>query len=254
MDKSGIPKTDYSEIAEYYDRVRPSLVDYWLSKIIEYGRIETNCSVLDVGCGTGRYPLGILAATGCRVCGLEPSIKMLEHAKAKDKPRDISWVCGDGQRLPFKDNSFDRVYMTLVIHHVENKELALRETRRVLRKDGNCVIVTNSHSRIRKHILRYFLGVVALDLKRFPSVPSLKKVMATVGFREIRHHILRQSRGYISTEEYLERVRNKHISTLTLLSQDQFQKGFRIFNDRLRTNYGSRIEQLDRFTLVVGRK
>ncbi|MEM3641139.1 MAG: hypothetical protein QXQ94_04425 [Candidatus Bathyarchaeia archaeon] len=53
MYKSGIPKTDYSQIAKYYDRFRMSDVDYWLSKIIEYGKIEPKCIVLDVGCGTG---------------------------------------------------------------------------------------------------------------------------------------------------------------------------------------------------------
>jgi SAM-dependent methyltransferase len=179
---------------------------------------------------------------------------MLRQATAKDKHKRVSWVCGDGQHLPFKDSSFDCVYMTLVIHHIEDKESFLRETHRVLRRGGNCVIVTNSHSRIRRHVLRYFPGIVAIDLKRFPSISSLKKAMTMIGFREVHHHIIRQDRGRISTEEYIERVRNKYISTLTLLSEDQFQKGLSIFKRKVRAKYGSQIEQLDRFVLIVGRK
>jgi SAM-dependent methyltransferase len=251
---SGVPKTDYSKIADYYDKVRPSLVDYWLSKIIEYGGIEADCNVLDVGCGTGRYPLGMLAATICRICGLEPSIEMLRQAIAKDKTRRVLWVCGDGQRLPFKDSSFDCVYMTLVIHHIEDRESFLRESHRVLRKGGSCVIVTNSHSRIRRHVLRYFPGIVAIDLKRFPSISSLKRAMTMIGFREVHHHILRQDRGRISTEEYIERVRNKYVSTLTLFGEDEFQRGLSIFKRKIRAKYGNHIEQLDKFVLVVGRK
>ena len=61
--------------------------DIWLSKIIEYGKIDTNCAVLDVGCGTGRFTLGISAVKNSMVCALEPSIEMLKQAVAKDKSR-----------------------------------------------------------------------------------------------------------------------------------------------------------------------
>lgn len=249
-----ISKTDYSEIAKHYDKVRPSLIDHWLASIIEYGGIKANSKVLDVGCGTGRYPLGMLSATGCTVYGLDPSIEMLKQAVVKDKTKHILWVCGDGHRLPFRDSSFDCAYMTLVVHHIENKRLALREVRRVLKRGGRCVIVTNSHSRIRNHVLRDFPGVVPIDLKRFPSIPSLKETMAIIGFRDIHHHVLRQDRGCVSTEEYLARVRNKYVSTLTLLSENEFQRGLRIFEKRVKMKYGSRMQQLDKFILVVGRK
>jgi len=254
VNTSGIPKTDYSEIAKYYDKVRPSLVDVWLPKIVEYGEIEANCAVLDVGCGTGRFPLSLSSVRSCMFCGLEPSIEMLRQAVAKDMSRHILWVRGDGQRSPFRENLFDCVYMTLVIHHIEDKEMALREIYRVLKKDGNCVIMTNSHSRIKKHVLRDFPGVLAIDLKRFPSIPWLKKIMTTVGFRDVHHHILRHDRGYISTSEYLERVRNKYVSTLTLLSEEEFQRGLRIFEKRVKRKYGDQIKQIDRFVFVVGQK
>jgi SAM-dependent methyltransferase len=209
---------------------------------------------LDVGCGTGRFPLGMSALKDCMLCALEPSIDMLKQAVAKDKPKCILWVRGDGQHLPFKDDVFDCVYMTLVIHHIEDKELALREIHRVLKNDGNCVIVTNSHSRIKKHVLRDFPGVVEIDLKRFPTIPSLKKTLARVGFRDVHHHILRHERGCISTDEYIERVRNKYISTLTLLSEDEFQRGLRIFEEKVKQKYRGQIKQVDRFVFVVGHK
>jgi SAM-dependent methyltransferase len=224
MGKSGISKTDYSKIAKYYDRFRMRDVDYWLSRIIEYGKIETNCAVLDVGCGTGRFPLGMSVAKNCFLYALDPSIEMLKQAVAKDKSKRILWIRGDGQRLPFRDSVFDCVYMTLVIHHIEDKELALQEIHRVLKKKGKCVIMTSSHARIKKHILRYFPGVLAIDLKRFPTVPSLKNMMKMVSFKDVHYHILKYNRGYMSTNEYLKRVKNKYVSTLTLLSEDSFSK------------------------------
>jgi len=252
--KPRVTKTDYSSIAEYYDKVRPALADFWLSKIIEHGKIDANCVVLDIGCGTGRFPLGIFATKNSIVCALEPSIEMLKHAVAKDKSRDILWVRGDGQKLPFREKFFNCVYMTLVIHHIENREMALQEICRVLKKGGNCVIMTVSHHRIKEYPLGAFPGVTAIDLKRFPSVPSLKKTMSKIGFRDVHYHVVKHDEGCMPTKEYLEMVRNKYISTLTLLSEEAFQRGLKIFQNRVRKKYGSKIRRIRRFDFVVGQK
>jgi len=253
MIKARVPKTDYSKIAKYYDRVRPEPT-IWLSKIIEYGKIDVDCAVLDVGCGTGRFPLGILNQRKCVICALEPSIEMLKQAVVKDKGRRILWVRGDGQKLPFQNNVFDCIYMTLVIHHIENKEMALREIHRVLRKGGSFVIMTSSHSGVKKHVLHNFPGITAIDLKRFPSVPSLKKIMIRIGFKTVHSHAVEHDEGCIPTDEYLERVRNKYISTLTLLSEEAFQRGFKVFQQRLQRKYGNRIRRISRLNFVAGQK
>jgi SAM-dependent methyltransferase len=221
--KPEIPKTEYSQIAKYYDRVRATPTDILSSKIVEYGEIGAGCVVLDVGCGTGRFPLQISSEKEGLFCALEPSIEMLREAAAKNKSKSIFWVRGDGQKLPFRDNVFDCVYMTMVLHHVEDKETALREIYRTLKKNSNCVIMTTSHSRIRKHVLNDFPGVTAMDLKRFPTVPSLKKAITKIGFRDVHYHPVQYSED-VSTNEYLEKVRNKYISTLTLLGEDSFSE------------------------------
>jgi len=248
-----VPKTDYSKIAKYYDMVRPE-PDIWLSKIIKFGKIDAKCVVLDVGCGTGRFPIGILNAKNPTICALEPSIEMLRHAVAKDKANGILWVRGDGQKLPFNDNIFDCIYMTLVIHHIENKETAFREIYRVLKKGENCIVMTASHSGIKKHVIHEFPGLTAIDLKRFPTVPSLKNVMISIGFENVHNHVIQHDEGYISIEEYLERVKNKYISTLTLLSEEAFQRGFKVFQKRLRRKYGNRMRRISRLNFIVGQK
>lgn len=126
MDSSKVSKTDYSQIAEYYDKVGTTPSSILSSKIIEYGRINANCNVLDVGCGTGRFTLQLSTIGRALFCGLEPSIEMLRQAVAKDKSRSILWIRGDGQQLPFRDSVFDCVYMTMVLHHIDNKEKGSR--------------------------------------------------------------------------------------------------------------------------------
>jgi ubiquinone/menaquinone biosynthesis C-methylase UbiE len=252
--KPRVPKTDYSKIAEYYDKVRSMPDVVWLSKIIEYGKIGANCVILDVGCGTGRFPLSLSTMKNAIVCALEPSIEMLKQTVAKDKSRNILWIRADEQKLPFRDNFFDCIYITLVLHHIENKEMTLQEIYRTLKKGGKCVIMTTSHSRIRKHVINDFPEVTAIDLKRFPSVPSIKKTMIKMGFRNVHYHVVQHDEEYIPTDEYLERVRNKYISTLTLLSEEAFQRGFKIFEHRIRRKYGTQIRRILGFDFVIGQK
>ncbi|MEM2912446.1 MAG: class I SAM-dependent methyltransferase [Candidatus Bathyarchaeia archaeon] len=248
------PKTDYSEIAHYYDKVRNTSIDPWLSKIIDYGRIDTNCSVLDVGCGTGRFTLGLSAVKNLMVCGLEPSIEMLKQAAKKDSSKHVLWVRGDGQRLPFRSETFNCIYMTMVIHHLQNKVAALREIYRTLKTGGKCVIMTVSHSRIKEYILHDFPGIAVMDLKRFPTVPSIRRTMIDIGFKDVHYHVVQHGEGYISADECLEKVRNKYISTLTLLDEEAFQKGFKIFKKRVRKKYGTKIKWTNKFNFVVGQK
>jgi len=249
-----VAKTDYSKIADYYDKVRPPPADVWISKIIEYGEIDENSWVLDVGCGTGRYPLSISSAKKALVCSIEPSIEMLKKAVGKDESKAVLWVRGDGQGLPFKNGFFDCVYMTLVIHHIEDKELAVKEIYRTLKKGGNCVIMTNSHFRMKRHTLRDFPGVMAIDLKRFPTVPALKSMMVKVGFRNVHYHVVKHDEGFLSTDVYLGRVRKKHISTLTLLSEEEFRTGLKIFEERVRKRYGGQMRRIMGFDFVIGKK
>jgi hypothetical protein len=96
--------------------------------------------------------------------------------------------------------------------------------------------------------------VVAIDLKRIPSVPFLKKMMTIIGFRDVHYHAVQLDEGYVSTEAYLERVRNKYMSTLTLLSNEDFQRGFKIFKERVEKKYGNKIRKISWFVFIDGRK
>jgi SAM-dependent methyltransferase len=254
MDRSTIPKTDYSKIAEYYDKVRLVPTEVLLSRIIEYGRICRKSAVLDLGCGTGRFTLCIQAAKPSVLLALEPSIEMLKQAASKDVPKRILWVRGDGQHIPFTDEFLDCVYLTSVIHHIENKEMALQDIHRVLKEGGRCVIMTYSHSGIRKQVIHDFPGVTTIDLKRIPSVPHLKDMMRAVGFSDVSYHAIKHDEGFTSVDEYLERVRRKYLSTLTLLNENAFQKGLKVFEERMRKKYGDQMRKISWFVIITGQK
>ncbi len=82
-------RTDYSKIAKTYDTYR-QVRETWLSKVIEFCEIEAEKVILDFGCGTGRYALGISDVKNPTICGLDPSIDMLRRAAEKKAGRSTS--------------------------------------------------------------------------------------------------------------------------------------------------------------------
>jgi len=97
--------------------------------------------VLDAGCGAG-YGAARLAASARQVVALDSALEPLLDGAAKYKSRGLSFLQGDGARLPFRDESFEAVVAFEVIEHLEEWALLLREAGRVLIPGGQLIIST----------------------------------------------------------------------------------------------------------------
>jgi hypothetical protein len=100
---------------------------------------------------------------------------------------------------------------------------------RVLNKDGTLVIMTKSHGQIKRSLMMDFPKTRKIDLKRFPSIPALRNVLSSAGFRDIHAHIFPRGIAKAPTQDYLERIGKKCISMLALLSGEDFRRGQKIF-------------------------
>lgn len=96
-----------------------------------------NKKVLDVGCGDGEDALYI-SKFAKSVVGLD-----IQPHKTweKLKNRNLRFELGVGEKLPFKNNSFDGVFVKDVLHHVDRLDKTLREVRRVVAPGGVVVII-----------------------------------------------------------------------------------------------------------------
>lgn len=97
-------------------------------------------SVLDAGCGSGRYMLHALHRGAARVTGIDLSPEMLERAgaalAASRHEGEVEWVQGDLTSLPVADAWADLVISGLTIGHLDRLQAALAELRRVTRPGG----------------------------------------------------------------------------------------------------------------------
>ena len=219
---------DYDDIAHTYDAGRsysPEKTRFWLDKLVELGGLRPGSRLLDIGCGTGRYALPLAECLSCRVCGLDLSRKMLEEARAKPEASLCDWVLADAEEIPFTESSFDFCLLSLVIHHVDDRDRSLGNVLRVLVPGGRCLIRTCSHKQMEQ-LPDYFFFPPAyrIDTNRVPDVPVLLSLLASVGFGDvILHEVISPSLS--SPEEYLTKIRGKYTSTFRLISDEAYSEG-----------------------------
>jgi 2-polyprenyl-6-hydroxyphenyl methylase / 3-demethylubiquinone-9 3-methyltransferase len=93
--------------------------------------------VLDIGCGGG-FLAERFARIGCHVVGIDPSEVSIATARrhAGDADLPIAYHVGTGERLPVADASVDVAYCCDVLEHVQDLDLVIAETARVLRPGG----------------------------------------------------------------------------------------------------------------------
>jgi ubiquinone/menaquinone biosynthesis C-methylase UbiE len=103
--------------------------------------------VLDVGCGPGLYAAELLAR-GAVVTAFDSSPAMVRLAASRVGPLTECRVWDLEQPLTWlPDASQDVALMALVIHHVDNRGLALSELHRVLRPGGRLILSTTHPTR-----------------------------------------------------------------------------------------------------------
>jgi ubiquinone/menaquinone biosynthesis C-methylase UbiE len=96
--------------------------------VLDRARIRPGTSVLDCGCGAGRF-VRLAADRGADVAGIDASGDLVDIA-AKRSPRADLRV-GDFQALPWPDGSFDMVTGFSTFQFADDHAAALAEARRV---------------------------------------------------------------------------------------------------------------------------
>ena len=104
--------------------------------------------ILEIGCGFGLF-LGNTFQKGADCYGIEPDKFAYEGAKIVLKKYGVKEervVHGIGEKLPFKDNSFDIVTSVMVLEHAQNPELIIKEAVRVTRPKGKLYFVAPNYN------------------------------------------------------------------------------------------------------------
>jgi SAM-dependent methyltransferase len=107
--------------------------------VLERAEVGTASSVLDCGCGAGRFAR-MAADRGARVAGIDAAEALVTIAVKRVPEGDFR--AGDIEALPWEDDSFDLVTGFSAFQFADDKVRALREARRVSRGSVAVVIPT----------------------------------------------------------------------------------------------------------------
>ena len=120
------------------------LIDIW-GRAYELAGIEGEETLLDVGCGNGRY-LTEFRRRGHRgtAIGLDLSVGMLTSVDATGR------CAADAEAIPARDACVDVTLAMHMLYHVPDRAAAVAELRRVTRPGGVLVVCTNSESHLRE--------------------------------------------------------------------------------------------------------
>jgi ubiquinone/menaquinone biosynthesis C-methylase UbiE len=219
---------DGSSMPAVYDAGRgysPEMLKLWLTEIARAaGDAASIDTILDLGCGTGRYSGPLADYFSASVIALDPSEQMLAQARRKTA-HNVTYVLGSGEDLPLEDASVDLVFISMVFHHFARPERVARECRRVLRAGGFLVMRTGVAERIDVHPYAPFFPRTERILRNtFASLTSIEKIFVDAGF-ELRTHDVIDSEVASCWSDYAERISLRADSILIQLEDQEFAAG-----------------------------
>lgn len=131
----------FGEIADLYDRLRPSFPDSLVRELAEVAELGNETRVLEVGAGTGKLTV-MLAQYGCDILALEPSAEMAAVLRRNCDSFPVTVLDATFEDADLESSSFHLVVAAQSWHWLD-ADVRERKAAELLRPGGVLAVVWN---------------------------------------------------------------------------------------------------------------
>ncbi len=185
---------------------------------------KNSFSVLDIATGTAELAIEIArtsSAMGKRVSivGLDVNSSMLKVGRRKVSLagfRNIDFICGNAEAMPFTPNSFDVATSAFLLRNLDDSDKFCSELYRVIKRGGKFALLDMSvpEGTIDRVLYEIYFGVLMYPVSFFAGREAYKwlrhslatfdkerfiSVLKSKGFRNLRTRALSLGVGYVIT-------------------------------------------------------
>lgn len=138
---------------------------------------------------------GIMSSKIAAVCGklevTDFSEEMLNIAKKKNMPDNVTFAVADATNLKYNNESFDAVIIANALHIMPDPDKALKEIKRVLKKDGILIAPTFTREKsVRSIVAEKVMSLFGFKTFSKWTSESFVKYMTDSGFKILRKKII----------------------------------------------------------------
>ena len=220
---------DSTSIPSVYNAARnlsPETLKMWMNTISS--RIEPNGNIktiIDLGCGTGRFTSALAEHFNCKVIGIDPSGKMLAVAAKPISSGNIEFINGSADSMPVPDISIDMVFLSQVYHHITDSKNFVLECKRVLRNNGFICIRNSNIDNMDSYIYpKFFPSALEIDMNRLPHRKNILELFSQNNFIAVFAEEVKQVFAE-NLKDYYEKVSLRGCSDLAVISDAEFNEG-----------------------------
>lgn len=146
----------------------------------------------------------------------------------------MTYLAGSGESIPLADGTCDGALVYFVWHHVQDKQRAAIELRRVVRPGGRLLIRTNFSDRMPQlWWYRDFPRAEEVDAQIYRPLAVVLEEFAAAGWEFVALDEVSAVTAETRADD-LERLRLRAISTFEHLSEEEIEAGFAALEQAVR--------------------
>jgi ubiquinone/menaquinone biosynthesis C-methylase UbiE len=206
------PFSSKNNIEKYQKQIR----DIEWDSFKEY--IPTNSNLLDVGCGSGDNLSRAASELKCKTTGIDPAPgahgvgRFTEDAMIKSEI-----IQGNAENLPFENKTFDVVFCSHVLEHVNNEHKSLTEIARVTKENGTIIIGMPTASMTIIGLISHYLLTTHVNILFFIKHIGKKEML-----NRFIHIFLPKSHSYPNHRFFFYDLHAYRVSRWTKLVNSEF--------------------------------